>query len=36
VEIEIHEDRNREVRGMFEALGYFIDKLIRVRIGKSN
>ena len=33
VEIEIHEDRNREVRRMFEALGYFVEKLIRVRIG---
>jgi pseudouridine synthase len=33
VEIEIHEGRNREVRRMFDALGYFVEKLIRVRIG---
>ena len=33
VEIEIHEGRNREVRRIFEALGYFVEKLIRVRIG---
>ena len=33
VEIEIHEGRNREVRRMFEALKYFVEKLIRVRIG---
>jgi 23S rRNA pseudouridine2605 synthase len=33
VEIEIHEGRNREVRRMFEALGYFVEKLTRMRIG---
>jgi 23S rRNA pseudouridine2605 synthase len=33
VEIEIHEGRKREVRRMFEVLGYFIEKLIRVRLG---
>jgi 23S rRNA pseudouridine2605 synthase len=33
VEIEMHEGRNREVRRIFEALGYFVEKLIRVRVG---
>ena len=33
VEIEIHEGRNREVRRMFAALGYFVEKLIRIRVG---
>jgi 23S rRNA pseudouridine2605 synthase len=33
VEIEIHEGRNRQVRRMFEALGYFVEKLIRIRVG---
>ena len=33
VEIEVHEGRNREVRRMFEALGYFVEKLIRIRVG---
>ncbi len=33
VEIEIHEGRNREIRRIFEALGYFVEKLIRVRVG---
>jgi 23S rRNA pseudouridine2605 synthase len=33
VEIEIHEGRNRQVRRMFEALGYFVEKLVRVQVG---
>jgi pseudouridine synthase len=33
VEIEIHEGRNRQVRRMFAALGYFVEKLIRIRVG---
>jgi 23S rRNA pseudouridine2605 synthase len=33
VEIEIHEGRNRQVRRMFDALGYFVEKLIRVQVG---
>jgi 23S rRNA pseudouridine2605 synthase len=33
VEIEMHEGRNREIRRIFEALGYFVEKLIRVRVG---
>ena len=33
VEIEINEGRKREVRRMFEALGLFVEKLIRIRIG---
>jgi 23S rRNA pseudouridine2605 synthase len=33
VEIEIHEGRKREIRRIFEALGYFVEKLVRVRIG---
>jgi pseudouridine synthase len=33
VEIEVHEGRKRQVRRMFEALGYFVEKLIRVRVG---
>ena len=33
VEIEIQEGRNREVRRMFAALGYFVEKLIRIRVG---
>jgi 23S rRNA pseudouridine2605 synthase len=33
VEIEVQEGRKREVRRMFEALGYFVEKLVRIRIG---
>jgi pseudouridine synthase len=33
VEIEVHEGRKREVRRMFEALGFFVEKLIRIRVG---
>jgi pseudouridine synthase len=33
LEIEIHEGKNREVRRMFAALGYFVEKLIRIRVG---
>src|ERR671923_895064 len=33
VEIELYEGRKREVRRMFEALGYFVEKLIRIRFG---
>jgi pseudouridine synthase len=33
VEIEVQEGRKREVRRMFEALGYFVEKLARIRVG---
>ncbi|MGE5217078.1 MAG: pseudouridine synthase [Chloroflexota bacterium] len=33
VEIEVQEGRKREVRRMFEALGFFVEKLIRIRVG---
>jgi 23S rRNA pseudouridine2605 synthase len=33
VEIEIHEGRKREIRRIFEALGYFVEKLVRVKVG---
>ena len=33
VEIEVQEGRKREVRRMFETLGYFVEKLMRIRIG---
>jgi 23S rRNA pseudouridine2605 synthase len=33
LEVEIHEGRYREVRRMFEALGYFVEKLVRIRMG---
>ena len=33
VEIEVQEGRKREVRRMFEALGFFVEKLIRIKVG---
>lgn len=33
LEVEIHEGRYHEIRLMFEALGYFVEKLMRVRLG---
>ncbi len=33
IEIEIHEGRYREVRRMFEAIGYSVAKLVRIRFG---
>jgi 23S rRNA pseudouridine2605 synthase len=33
VEIEVQEGRKREVRRMFEALGFLVEKLIRIRVG---
>lgn len=33
VEVEISEGRYREVRRMFEALGYSVEKLVRIRVG---
>ncbi len=33
VQVEIHEGRYREVRRMFESLGIFVEKLVRVRLG---
>ncbi len=36
VEIEVHEGKKREVRRMFEALNYFVEKLIRSRSGRLN
>ena len=33
VEIEVNEGRKREVRRIFEALNYFVEKLIRIRVG---
>jgi 23S rRNA pseudouridine2605 synthase len=33
LELEISEGRKREVRRMFEALGYFVEKLVRIRMG---
>jgi len=33
VEIEVHEGRKREVRRMFEALGFFVEKLVRIKVG---
>lgn len=36
VEIEVQEGKKREVRRMFEALNYFVEKLIRIKIGPIN
>jgi len=33
IELELGEGRKREVRRMFEALGYFVEKLERIRMG---
>ncbi|MCS7229093.1 MAG: rRNA pseudouridine synthase [Candidatus Kryptonium sp.] len=33
IEIEIHEGKNRQVRKMFEKLGYKVENLIRTKIG---
>jgi pseudouridine synthase len=33
VEIEVQEGRKREVRRMFEALGFFVEKLVRIKVG---
>jgi 23S rRNA pseudouridine2605 synthase len=33
IELELHEGRKREVRRMFETLGYFVEKLERIRMG---
>ncbi len=33
LEIELHEGRYREVRRIFEALGYSVEKLVRTRFG---
>jgi 23S rRNA pseudouridine2605 synthase len=33
VEIEVREGKKREVRRMFEALNYYVEKLIRVKVG---
>lgn len=33
IELTLHEGRNREVRRMLDALGYPVERLIRIRIG---
>ena len=33
VEITIHECKNHQVKRMFEAVGYHVEKLKRIRIG---
>ena len=36
IEIELHEGRYRELRRIFDKLGYFVEKLIRVRVGPGS
>ena len=33
LEVTIHEGKNRQIRRMFDALGYNVTKLKRIRIG---
>jgi len=33
LEVQVSEGRKREVRRMFEALGYFVEKLVRIGVG---
>jgi len=36
VQIEIHEGKNRIIRRMFRAIGYEVNFLKRIRVGKLN